>query len=241
MNFQNDPNLPDYCPDPSVVIGDSIAALATAVKTRLCANKAYTAEEVARLEAQIAALAGSANLAAQIAELQNLISVLDVDGDGSISELTGIQALAQSALDLATLANTKSDEAKAQALQTAQELATFQSTINGQISTINSQISAVDAKAIAADTKAQSALDAAAVADGKADTNAQGLLALQAQVDAIPDGGVSEEEVNAIKCEIYARTANAWEAAVSAFQTVLAADCVDPNAGGDNGGTGAVL
>lgn len=238
--FQNDPNLPNYCPDPVVVINDAILAIASEMKTQLCNNSKFTTDQVALLQGQIDALTGSENLASQISELQALINTLDTDGDGALSELTGINTIANQALTLAQQAKDESASAAATATQLGQDLATFQTSVNNQLASQATTIQGISDSVSSMQQSITDANAAATSAQNKGDQNALALQQLQQQVNDLPDSTITAEDQAAVECAVYAKVAEAFNVGVTAALAKLQEACpVDD--GGNNGGGNQVL
>lgn len=150
ITYNNDPLDPNYCPDPSIVAVEAFSTALTLIKDRVCTDvnavKAYTDVQMSEINNKIIAIENIEGLTEKMSQLNELIAAVDLNGDGSLTEILEIKTIAENAVVLATSANTKSDEAKAQCVKTSQDLANFQTIINEQITVLNTSVTNLNVK-----------------------------------------------------------------------------------------------
>ena len=208
ITYQNDPALPDYCPDPNLLFTSALTEVGNVVKAELCAAEKrgveYTDEQVAGIETMLEELTGAGDLTAKVAAIESLVNSLDTDGDGQVvDQLNDLLGIANAAKTIAEGANQKSDEAKAAALATEQALSSFQTTVNGQMTTVNGHI----------------ANHAADIAKLKSD--------IANMVTSV--AGITAADVKEMICANNRKIMEGVTAGVSAFTSILQGACpVDP-------------
>ena len=96
IKYQNDPTLPDYCPNPALAIEAAIVDLASKAKKAICdtakANKDYTDVEIAKLADKIDAIENIEGLGDKLAELDRLLKEVDGENDGLLTTITKLRS-----------------------------------------------------------------------------------------------------------------------------------------------------
>jgi uncharacterized phage infection (PIP) family protein YhgE len=228
VSYQNDPSLPDYCPDPSLVIDASLKEMGEIVKDQVCKvaqeGKLYTDQEAVKLQQQIDALTGSADNSQKIQELVDLINTLDIDEDGSIlNDLLAIKAIAEAAKQDAA-------DAKSESAATKAAFDAYRDSNNATVTALQASVNSLSA-VTGQHTQSISSLQ-------------QDFADLKALVESLPTTvGLTISEVakmisDAI-CAQNKKVVAAFESGMAAFRSTMEGPC--PVEGEDPVGGGAVI
>ena len=222
------------CPDLNIVLETFSDAFALKVKQFVCAQLGrshhWTQEQIESIHARIGALSDDPSIAERITRLQALIHQLDLDGDGQLTELMGLQELAEQALQIATAAQSKAT-ANGQAIRAlTQQVTSFRLETSDRLRTVEGTVDSL--------TDTVASLQRQANNNSNAVThNVTAIQQLSQTVAAWPK--LSEADIKAIICrDVASKVRDGAAAAMTAIDAVFSDDCPLPGMSSGAGGTG---
>ena len=132
------------CPDLNRVLETFSDAFALKVKQFVCAQLGkshhWTQEQIEDINARIGAISDDPTIAERIARLQSLVNQLDLDGDGQLNDLMGLQELAERALQIANAAQTKATANGQALLALTQQVSSFRLETSDRLRTVEGTV-----------------------------------------------------------------------------------------------------
>ncbi len=222
LPVQNDPALPEYCPQPSAVLPQLFTefsgTFATIVKGELCAaeqrGQAYTDEVVRDLQATVDGINGIEGLNEKLAEAVKLFEAIDQNSDGKVlDDLSALRELSEQAAKSAASAATDATDAKQTAAEVLAELGELKSKYADALIAANERIDGLSEQV---------------------SEHSEAIAGLQTQVEQLPEPGVAEDLVRHMLCQQNADLVNALQVSftqsLDSVRQIMLADCPNPHA-----------